>query len=68
MYPAENGVHQQSVLELSWKQYPAAAMAACMTAVATLWWPDENVGKASNYLRYFDFHATSLRFLGTAGL
>ena len=49
---ADNGLQHESVLELSWKEYPTAAMAACLTAASTLWWPDESIGKASNYLRY----------------
>jgi len=48
---AENGVAQQSVLELSWQEAPEAAMAACMTAVAALYWPDDGAARASRFLR-----------------
>ena len=53
---AEGGVQQQSVMAMSWREIPLAAMAACRTAASTLWWPDEIAGKASNYLRQGLFH------------
>lgn len=50
-YCAGEAAAQQTVLQLTWQEAPTAAMAACMTAVAALWWPDDAVIKASSFLR-----------------